>query len=481
MSASMRVQCGPGEHAAQVEHSDARQRAGGESADRHDRHRARSRPSPVPPDGPGRRGPIGPCRDRSQLRHTAAMNSPLAGQLALITGGGSGIGLACARALLADGADVVLAARNVDRLAAVGRRAARRVPRCRDRTVACDVTDEASVEAACAAAAAAGPLRIVVANAGTGSAGPFHLTTLDDWNTVLSTNLTGAFLTMKHAVPYLAANGGGSIVAMSSIAAVATHRYMTPYNVSKAGLEMLVRQVADELGSLGHPRQRRATEPGADRHLRRSHRRPRDRRRLPRTDAAAPARHHRRHRRRRSGSWPAPRARGSPGVCISADGGHHLRRGPNLDGGDARWCSATPSPRRARPAESIHPMWMATLALSVQKLWRTNRPRPQRSATAHDMTDTSTARSTSSCSSSPEATISRRPPPRSSTSSSGASSACTTSSPSEGRRRNVLVARTRRARRRGRLHLPALARACSVTTTCRRPPTRCCRARPACC
>jgi len=56
---------------------------------------------------------------------------------------------------------------------------------------------------------------------------------------------------MKHSVPYLAANGGGSIVAMSSIAATATHRYMTPYNVSKAGLEMLVRQVADELGSMG--------------------------------------------------------------------------------------------------------------------------------------------------------------------------------------------------------------------------------------
>ena len=86
-------------------------------------------------------------------------------------------------------------------------------------TVACDVTDEASVEAACAAAGEAGPLRIVVANAGTGSAGPFHTTTLDDWNSVLGTNLTGAFLTMKHAVPQLAANGGGSIVAISSIAA----------------------------------------------------------------------------------------------------------------------------------------------------------------------------------------------------------------------------------------------------------------------
>ena len=127
---------------------------------------------------------------------------PLADHLALVTGGGSGIGLACA------------------------------------------------------SAGAAGKLRIVVANAGTGSAGPFHTTTLDDWNSVLGTDLTGVFLTMKRAVPYLAANGRGSIVAISSIAGVATHRYMTPCNVSKAGLEMLVRQVADELARWGSARTR---------------------------------------------------------------------------------------------------------------------------------------------------------------------------------------------------------------------------------
>ena len=80
---------------------------------------------------------------------------------------------------------------------------------------------------------------------------------------------------------------------MSSIAAVATHRYMTPYNVSKAGLEMLVRQVADELGGLGI--RANAVRPSlvptdisagltGD---------PGDRRRLPRADAAAPARNDR--------------------------------------------------------------------------------------------------------------------------------------------------------------------------------------------
>lgn len=177
--------------------------------------------------------------------------APLAGRTALITGGGSGIGLACARAFVADGAGVVLAARNSDRLESSADALRTEFPGCEVTAVACDVTDEVCVEAACATAAAVGRLDIVVASAGTGSAGPFHLTTLDDWNQVLATNLTGCFLTMKHAVGHLAANGGGTIVAVSSIAAVSTHRCMTPYNVSKAGLEMLVRQVADELGSAG--------------------------------------------------------------------------------------------------------------------------------------------------------------------------------------------------------------------------------------
>jgi NAD(P)-dependent dehydrogenase (short-subunit alcohol dehydrogenase family) len=198
-------------------------------------------------------------------------------------------------------------------------------------TVACDVTDEASVEAACAAAAAAGPLRIVVANAGTGSAGPFHLTSLDDWNAVLGTNLTGTFLTLKHAVPHLAANGGGAIVAMSSIAAVATHRYMTPYNVSKAGLEMLVRQVADELGGSGI--RANAVRPSlvptdisagltavpeiVDDYLEQM-----PLRRLGTTDEIASV----------VRFLAGPESSWITGECISADGGHHLRRGPNLDG-----------------------------------------------------------------------------------------------------------------------------------------------------
>ncbi len=175
----------------------------------------------------------------------------LTGQSALVTGGGSGIGLGCARHLARDGAAVVLAGRSPERLEAGRGAILDETPDAEVHLAVCDVTDEAAVAEACAAAGRAGRFTMCVANAGYGSAGPFHLTSLDDWNGVIGTNLTGAFLTMKHAVPLLVANGGGSIVAVSSIAAPLTHRFMTAYCVSKAGLEMLVRQVADELGGSG--------------------------------------------------------------------------------------------------------------------------------------------------------------------------------------------------------------------------------------
>jgi len=270
------------------------------------------------------------------LRHTGPMtndraSTPLAEHTALITGGGSGIGLACARALVGDGAGVVLAARNAERLEASADELRADFPGAQVTTVACDVTDEESVAAACAGAAAFGPLRIVVANAGTGSAGPFHLTTLDDWNSVLATNLTGAFLTMKHAVPHLAANGGGSIVAISSIAAVSTHRYMTPYNVSKAGLEMLVQQVADELGSSGI--RANAVRPSlvptdisagltASAEIVDDYLDQMPLRRLGTTDDIASL----------VRFLAGPESSWITGMCISSDGGHHLRRGPNLHG-----------------------------------------------------------------------------------------------------------------------------------------------------
>ena len=254
---------------------------------------------------------------------------PFAEQSALVTGGGSGIGLACARHLVRDGAAVVLAGRNVERLEAAATGLRDQFDGAEVHTVACDVTDESQVAAACSVAAGVGRFTMLVANAGYGSAAPFHLTTLEDWNGVLGTNLTGAFLTMKHAVPHLVRNGGGSIVAISSIASPLTHRFMSAYCVSKAGLDMLVKQVADELGSSGV--RANSVRPG-----------------LVPTDASAGLVATDVIREDYLEQMPlarigteddvaalvrfllGPESGWITGQCVGVDGGHSVRRGPNL-------------------------------------------------------------------------------------------------------------------------------------------------------
>jgi NAD(P)-dependent dehydrogenase (short-subunit alcohol dehydrogenase family) len=251
----------------------------------------------------------------------------LKGQVALVTGGGSGIGLACAARLARDGAIVVLAGRTDAKLATAA--GALRAEGFVVQTVICDVTDEDSVAMACGTAATIGNLTMVVANAGTGAASPLHLTSLDEWNNVLATNLTGTFLTIKHATPHLAENGGGSIVAISSIAAPLTHRYMAAYSVSKAAVEMLVKQAADELGTVNI--RANAVRPGlvptdisvgltsvpsiVDDYLDQM-----PLHRLGTVDDIAEAVRY----------LLGPESRWVTGQCIAVDGGHTLRRGPNL-------------------------------------------------------------------------------------------------------------------------------------------------------
>ena len=122
----------------------------------------------------------------------------------------------------------------------------------RARYAVCDTADEAQVAAAVERAAEPlGGLHLAVLSAGTGAGGPLTMVDLSAWQACLDVNLTGAFLMIKHAAPKIAASGGGSIVAISSIAAPLTHRMMTPYCVSKAALEALVKGAADELGAQG--------------------------------------------------------------------------------------------------------------------------------------------------------------------------------------------------------------------------------------
>lgn len=260
------------------------------------------------------------------------MQTPaLDGMAALVTGGGSGLGLACARALARDGACVTIAARNTERLASAAAELNDALGAERVRWAACDVTDEASVAAAVAAARTPlGALHIAVANAGGGLAGAIFATPVEAWRTVVDLNLTGAFLTIKHAGQAIAASGGGAIVATSSIAGVLTHRFMASYCASKAGLEMLVKVAADELGQAGV--RVNAVRPGLvptelaavlseDPRITGDYvdQMPLGRLGTP-EDVAAAVRY-----------LAGPESSWVTGQCLAVDGGHTLRRGPRVE------------------------------------------------------------------------------------------------------------------------------------------------------
>ncbi|MFD0690729.1 SDR family oxidoreductase [Actinomadura fibrosa] len=248
----------------------------------------------------------------------------LDGTAALVTGGGSGIGLGCAARLAADGAAVTICGRTEARL----REAAERTGRGIGYVVA-DVTDEEQVEKAVLAAAERGPLRTVVACAGgSSSIGPIGRLDTAAWRATLELNATGTMLTIRHSSQVMARQGGGSIIAISSIAASNTHRWFGAYGVSKAAVDHLVRLAADELGGAGirvngiRPGLVRTelvaaiadSGPVLDDYLACM---PLSRVGEPEDIAAAVA------------FLASPEASWITGQLLNVDGGHHLRRGPD--------------------------------------------------------------------------------------------------------------------------------------------------------
>ena len=172
--------------------------------------------------------------------------SALAGRHALVTGGGTGIGAAIARALAHAGATVTICGRRAEPLRAVAA-AATNV-----RAVSADVTDEAAMAALHEAAAAAGePIDIVVANAGAAGSAPAHKTSLDLWNATLAVNLTGAFLAVKPALAGMRTRGFGRIVFIASTAGLKGYPYVAPYVAAKHGVIGLMRALALETASDG--------------------------------------------------------------------------------------------------------------------------------------------------------------------------------------------------------------------------------------
>jgi 7-alpha-hydroxysteroid dehydrogenase len=177
--------------------------------------------------------------------------SGLEGKSVIVTGGGTGIGAACARRLAADGATVTICGRTEARLVGVAEKI-----QAEGGTVGhvvADVTNEDDVAALVAAHLEAhGSLTGFVANAGGGGGmGQYHLLDTDEFLRVLHLNVLGTMLSVKHAVPHLIGAGGGSFVGMSSIAGHVTHPLFGAYTVGKAGIEAMMRNAADEYGSSG--------------------------------------------------------------------------------------------------------------------------------------------------------------------------------------------------------------------------------------
>ena len=174
----------------------------------------------------------------------------LSGSVALVTGGGRGIGLAIVNKLASMNATVVLTGRDEARVQQVARELPGRGHRAEG--IACDVTDRASVEALGEHLRKTyGRVDILVNNAGIG--GPpgllLHETPPDDWEAIFNTNLRGVYYMMRAIVPLMIAAGAGHIINISSLAGKNPLPRGAAYSASKWALNGLSYGVAEELRS----------------------------------------------------------------------------------------------------------------------------------------------------------------------------------------------------------------------------------------
>jgi NAD(P)-dependent dehydrogenase (short-subunit alcohol dehydrogenase family) len=176
----------------------------------------------------------------------------LEGAATLVTGGGSGIGLGCAKRFARDGAHVTICGRSEARLEGAHAQIAEVLaPGASVTHVVADVTDEEQIAAAVAAATAiTGTLDGIVACAGgSETLGPITMMDTDAWRRTIDLNITGTMLTIKHAGAVMAKAGAGSIVGISSIASSNVHPWFGAYGPGKAGIDHVCQVAAIELGA----------------------------------------------------------------------------------------------------------------------------------------------------------------------------------------------------------------------------------------
>ena len=171
----------------------------------------------------------------SDTRRPGGDAPSLAGRGVLITGGGTGAGADLARGFAEAGARVVVAGRRRGPLEAVAGLTGAAV-------VTADVTDEAAVAAMFDAA---GPVNIVIANAGASESAPLAKTTLVQWNAALAVNLTGVFLTLREGLQRM--DGWGRLISVASTAGLKGYAYVAPYAAAKHGVVGLTRSLALEV------------------------------------------------------------------------------------------------------------------------------------------------------------------------------------------------------------------------------------------